>query len=218
MPTFSFLFIIAAPKCERCLDASYTLICTRQTLMNASGMNVAWLGELAHAYWTMSKVRGTWLIILYCNWEESIPLFAGVEQAERHFNLHSSTPWDEFYLRLVGWFVRKRWSRPKNTDDTVCDVLGVYPLNWYLHSCVQAASTSEVNRWCQRKASACSLCWTGLNAADLWFRLPPHKPDRIIWKLSLLCTEKPCQRLKRCIWLLLPEEAFCPSPFLKKWQ
>lgn len=106
--TFSFLFIIAPPKCERCLNASYTLICTRQTLMNAPAMNVAWLGELAHAYWTMSKVRGTWLIILYSNWEESIPLFAGVEQAEHHFNLRCRTPWDGFDLKLVGCFQRKR--------------------------------------------------------------------------------------------------------------
>lgn len=106
--TFSFLFIIAPPKCERCLGASDTLICTRQTLMNAAAMNVAWLGELAHAYWAMSKVRGTWLIILYCNWEESIHLFAGVEQAERHLNLHSSTAWNEFYLKLVGVSQKKK--------------------------------------------------------------------------------------------------------------
>lgn len=60
----------------------------------------------------------------------------------------------------------------QQTDDAVYDLSGVYRLNWYLHSCVQAASTSEVNKWYPRKASARSLRLTGLNAADLWF-LPP---------------------------------------------
>lgn len=51
-------------------------------------------------------------------------MFAGVEQAEHHFNLRCRTAWDGFDLKLVGCFLRKRREHTK-TDDAVYDLLGV---------------------------------------------------------------------------------------------
>lgn len=179
-------------------------------------MNVAWLGELAHAYWTVSKVGGTWLIILYCN--SRILLFAGVEQGAWHFNLHNNTLWNGFNLTLFGCFLRKKKQHQQKTNK----LMVYYQLNWYLHSSVQAASTSEaINKWYQRKASTHSVLTVFDRAKcrrPVVLPPPSHRPDRIIWKPTLLCGETPCQRLKRCVWLLLPEEAFCQIAFLEKCQ